>query len=181
MLMRIVLHRAAMWLERLYLLCGYLSALCVVAMLLVIVAQIGMRWSAMTLPGATHYAGYLLGTGTFFALAYTFHHGAHIRVGLLIERLGRFQPIGELWCLLVASGIAGYISWYAVDAVYWSYKFGDVSSGQDATPLWIPQAAISLGSIVFTISIVDHLCRTLTALFRPASASNSGHEPARSL
>ncbi|WP_129139479.1 TRAP transporter small permease [Modicisalibacter coralii] len=154
-------------LDRLYRLCGYLAGLSVVAMLGVIVAQIVMRWAGTTFPGATGYAGYLMGTGTFFALSYTFHDGGHIRVGLLIERAGRLRPLLEVWCLLVAASIAGFVAWHAWDATYWSYRFGDVSSGQDATPLWIPQALLTAGAIVFTLCLFDHLCRTLSACFRP--------------
>lgn len=173
--------RAARWLETLYLVFGYLAALCIFIMLAVIVVQVVLRWSGMTLPGATNYAGYLMGASTFLAAAYTFHEGGHIRVGLLVERLGRFRPIGELWCLLVASSIAGFITWHAFDAAYWSYRFGDVSSGQDAMALWIPQSLLALGSTAFTISILDHFVRTLSALVRSPHGNNNGTHPVRSL
>ncbi|WP_445000040.1 TRAP transporter small permease [Halomonas mongoliensis] len=172
---------AAKWLESLYRVFGFLAALCIFIMLVVIIAQIVLRWSGMTLPGATNYAGYLMGASTFLAAAYTFHEGGHIRVGLLLERLGRFRPIGELWCLLVASGIAGFITWHAFDAAYWSYQFGDVSSGQDAMPLWIPQSVLAIGSTAFTISILDHFIRTSLALFRSQRANQHGTYPVRTL
>ncbi|WP_136067934.1 TRAP transporter small permease subunit [Modicisalibacter radicis] len=173
--------RIAKWLETLYRVFGYLAALCIFIMLVVIVVQIVLRWSGMTLPGATNYAGYLMGASTFLAAAFTFHEGGHIRVGLLVERLGRFRLIGELWCLLIASGIAGFITWHAFDAAYWSYQFGDVSSGQDAMALWIPQSLLALGSTAFTISIFDHFVRTLAALVRAARVKNHGSRPVRSL
>lgn len=172
--------RAARWLETLYRVFGYLAALCIFIMLVVIVAQVVLRWSGMTLPGATNYAGYLMGASTFLAAAYTFHQGGHIRVGLLVERLGRFRLIGELWCLLVAGGIAGFITWHAFDAAYWSHRFGDVSSGQDAMALWIPQSLLALGSLAFTISILDHFVRTLAAQLRAARASHHGPHSMRS-
>lgn len=173
--------RAARCLETLYRVFGYLAALCIFIMLVVIVAQVVLRWSGTTLPGATNYAGYLMGASTFLAAAFTFHEGGHIRVGLLVERLGRFRPIGELWCLLVASGIAGFITWHAFDAAYWSYRFGDVSSGQDATALWIPQSLLALGSTAFTISILDNFVRTLATLFRSSTANPHEIHPMRSL
>ena len=170
-------HRMARCLERLYRIFGYLAALCIFAMLVVIVAQIVLRWSGLSLPGATNYAGYLMGASTFLAAAYTFHDGGHIRVGLVVERLGRWRPLGELWCLLVAGSIAGFITWNAFDAAYWSWKFGDISSGQDALPLWIPQALLALGSTAFTISIVDHFARTLIALICSLRANRHGIRP----
>lgn len=174
-------YRAARCLEVFYRVFVYLAALCIFIMLVVIVAQVVLRWSGTTLPGATNYAGYLMGSSTFLAAAYTFHEGGHIRVGLLVERLGRFRLIGELWCLLIASGIAGFITWHTFDAAYWSYRFGDVSSGQDAMALWIPQSLLALGSTAFTLSILDHLVRTLAALFRSARAHHHESHPARSL
>lgn len=172
--------RAVRWLETLYRAFGYLAALCIFIMLVVIVVQVVLRWSGMTLPGATNYAGYLMGASTFLAAAYTFHEGGHIRVGLLVERLGRFRSIGELWCLLVASGIAGFITWHAFDAAYWSYQFGDVSSGQDAMALWIPQSLLALGSTAFTISIIDHFFRTLSASIHRTGNNNYGSHSVRS-
>lgn len=172
---------AVRWLETLYRVFGYLAALCIFIMLVVIVLQVVLRWSGMTLPGATNYAGYLMGASTFLAAAHTFHEGGHIRVGLLVERLGRARPIGELWCLLVAGGIAGFITWHAFDAVYWSYQFGDVSSGQDAMVLWIPQSLLALGSMAFTISIVDHFVRTLAGLICSGRAKSNGPQSMRSL
>ena len=170
--------RITNWLNNLYRFCGYLAGLCIAMMLIIIVAQVVMRWSGASFPGAASYAGYLMGTSTFFALAYTFNAGGHIRVELLIDRAGRFRPVLEVWTLAVATAISGFISWYAVDAVYWSYRFGEVSSSQDATPLWVPQVFLALGSLVFTLCLIDNLCRTGIALLRTASSNE--RQPARS-
>lgn len=167
-------------LEKLYRGCGYLAALCIFIMLVVIVVQVVMRWSGMTFPGATNYAGYLMGASTFLAAAYTFHEGGHIRVSLLVERLGRLRPFGEQWCLLVALSISGFITWHAFDATYWSWQFGDVSSGQDAIALWIPQSVLACGSLVFTISILDHVIRSL-AILRSACTHCRDSQPVRNL
>ncbi|GHC35950.1 TRAP transporter small permease subunit [Aidingimonas halophila] len=172
--------KAALWLERLYRACGYLAALCIFVMLIVIVIQVVLRWSGMTFPGASNYAGYLMGTGTFLALAYTFHEGGHIRVSLLLDRLGRLRPLGELWCLLAAAGIVGFITWHAADAAYWSYQFGDVSSGQDAMPLWIPQSLLAFGAMTFTLSILDHFLRRLATMLRSKRANHHATHAARS-
>lgn len=166
------------WLNSLYRLCGYLAGLCIAMMLIIIIAQVVMRWSGASFPGAANYAGYLMGTSTFLALAYTFNAGGHIRVELLTDRAGRFRPVFEVWALTVAIAISGFVSWYAVDGVYWSYRFGDVSSGQDATPLWIPQALLALGSLVFTLCLIDNLCRRGVALLRPPLSNK--YQPARS-
>ena len=143
-----------------YELCGRIAALSLVAMLLVILAQIGTRWLGLTFPGAPNYAGYCMATASFLALAYALEHRAHIRVNLLLSRLrGRTRWIVELWCLLVGGGLAWYFAFYAVKAVRVSWLIHDVSQGQDATPLWIPQLAMAFGTLVLAVAFTDHFLR----------------------
>lgn len=149
-------------LDALYGLCGLVAALCLVAVLLIILAQIVFRWLGLQFPGSTAYAGYAMAGASFFALAYTLNHGAHIRVSLLIGRLtGRARRLAEIWCLAVATGLAVYFAWYAIKAVRISRLINDVSQGQDATPLWIPQLAMAAGTVVLAIAFADHLVRLL--------------------
>lgn len=134
-----------------------LAALCLVAMLCVIVAQMVARWSAVTFPGSTEYAGYLMATASFLAFAGALNSGSHIRVGLFLTALGHHRFWGELWCLLISSVASSYLAFYAVRLVYWSRRLGDVSQGQDATPLWIVQAPMALGAILLAIAFIDNL------------------------
>ena len=146
------------WLRPLYDVCGVLAAVALVAMLLVILAQILTRWAGIAFPGATDYAGYLMAASFFFGLSHAFAHGAHIRVGLLLTRLtGGARRLAELWCLAVGGGLAWYFAYYAVRGTYVSWLIGDISQGQDATPLWIPQLAMAAGTVVFALALTDRL------------------------
>jgi len=147
-------------LDGLYAACGVIAACALLLLLLVILAQILVRWLGLTFPGSTDYAGYFMAAASFFALAYALNHGAHIRVSLLLTRLrGRARRIGELWCLGIGSFLAWYFAFYAVKAVRVSYRIHDISQGQDATPIWIPQLSMAIGTIVFAIALTDHLVR----------------------
>jgi hypothetical protein len=42
-----------------------------------------------------------------------------------------------------------------------SREFNDISQGNDATPLWIPQIAMAAGAVVLLIAMVDDLVRVL--------------------
>jgi TRAP-type C4-dicarboxylate transport system permease small subunit len=149
-------------LDGLYALCGAIAALFMVAILVVILAQMASRWSGVPFPGSTDYAGYCMAGASFFALAYTLNHGAHIRVSLLLTRLtGVARRAGELWCLAIAGGLAWYFAWYAVKAVRVSRMINDISQGQDATPLWIPQLAMAIGTVVLAVALTDHFLRVL--------------------
>ena len=149
-------------LDGLYRACGFIAALCLVAVLLIILAQIGARWAGLQFPGSTSYAGYAMAGASFFALAYTLNHGAHIRVSLVIGRFtGTTRRIAEAWCLLVATSLSVYFAWYAIKAVQVSRLINDISQGQDATPLWIPQLVMAVGTVVLAIAFADHLVRLL--------------------
>ena len=157
------MHKLTATLDHLYRLCGAVAGACLVALITVIVLQMAARWSGFTFPGSTDYAGYLMAAASFFALAYAFAHGAHIRVNLLLSKLGRFRRAGEIWCLLVGTGLALYFAYFAVKANYLSWRINDISQGQDATPLWLPQLAMSVGTVVFAIALIDHLARAIFA------------------
>jgi len=42
-----------------------------------------------------------------------------------------------------------------------TWKFNDISQGNDATPLWIPQIGMALGAAVLLIAMVDELVRLI--------------------
>ena len=56
--------------------------------------------------------------------------------------------------------------WYARKFVYWSWKFGDISQGQDRTALWMPQSLLLLGAVILAIALTDNL---ISLLFRGTS------------
>ena len=149
-------------LDGLYTACGALAALFMVAILIVVLAAIGTRLAGVSFPGAADYAGYCMAAASFLALAYTFRRGAHIRVTLVVQRLtGRARRIAELLATGLACGLAWYFAWYSFRLVRFSRMLGDVSQGQDATPLWIPQLAMVVGTAVLAVALTDHLVSVL--------------------
>ena len=148
-----------------------LAGLCLVAMLGLIVAQMVARWTGETLRGASDYAGYCMAAASFLAFAHALNRGSHIRVGLLLGALGPVAgPDGrttaarralETLCLAAGAAVSVYLAFYAVRAVRWSWRFGDVSQGQDATPLWIPQSAMAVGAVLLAVAFVDNLALRL--------------------
>ena len=146
-------------LDNLYLASGLIGAGFLFLILVMIVVQMIARWSGNVIPGTTAYAGYSMAAASFFSLAYALNHGAHIRVTLLLVRLGKYRRIAEIWCFGVATFLSGYFCWYAWKAVRTSIAINDISQGQDATPLWIPQIAMGLGTTLLFIAFIDHLLR----------------------
>lgn len=146
-------------LDRLYHAGGVAAAACLVLMLAAILMQMASRWTGVPFPGSAEYAGYLMAAASFLALADALNRGAHIRVSLLLARLGRWRRAAEIWCFTIGTALSAYLAWYAVKAVYWSHKLGDVSQGQDATPLWIPQLGMAAGALLLAVAFLDHLVR----------------------
>lgn len=144
-------------LDRLYDASGVMAAFCLVAILMVILMQMGARWSGMTFPGSTAYAGYLMAAASFLGFAHTLNRGAHIRVNLFITALGRHRFWGELWCMAIGTAASAYLAFYAVKLVYWSRKLNDISQGQDATPLWLVQLPVAFGALLLALCFADNL------------------------
>ncbi|HAT85839.1 TRAP transporter small permease [Cohaesibacter gelatinilyticus] len=148
-------------LDGLYLAGGILGALSLVIILILVVLQMVARWSGEVAPGIPEYAGYFMASSAFLAFAYALNKGAHIRVGLLLQALGDKRKWLEIWCFAIGSGLAIYFSYYAIKAVYWSQKLNDISQGQDATPLWIPQLSMAVGAVLLAIAMLDHLVQLI--------------------
>ena len=145
------------WLDRLYDLAGALAALFLIILLIIICLQMIARWSGMVFLGSTAYAGYCMAAASFFALAHTLNHGGHIRVSLVLSQLGRFRRVAEIWCFAIGSVLAVFLAFYAIKAVQVSIKLNDISQGQDATPIWIPQVPMALGATLFAVAMIDRL------------------------
>ncbi|GGG28146.1 membrane protein [Caldovatus sediminis] len=155
-------------LDRLYLGAAVLAGMCLVAIAVLVVAQIAGRLAGVFIRGLDQLSGYLLAAATFLALAHTFATGGHIRVELLLERLPpRSRRAVNLACLLLATAVIGYFAWHAVVTTWQSYEFMEVTVGLLAVPLWIPQSVMAIGLCIMFVAVADAL---VTALDRRAPA-----------
>ncbi len=145
-------------LDGLYLASGIAAALCLIAILVLIVVQMLARWTGEVFPGAPDYAGHAMASASFLAFANALNRGAHIRVAIVLNAVPKkIRRILEIWCFGIGAAVMWYFVFYAQKFVYWSWKFNDISQGQDRTPLWIPQMAMLIGAIILAIALTDHL------------------------
>lgn len=142
---------------------GYLAAVFMVVTLAMVLASVLGRMFGFHLRGADSYAGYAMAAAGFLALATTFTRGEHIRVTLFVDRLAGTPRQGlEITAIVIALFFASIFAWFSATLAWQSYSINDVSQGNDATPLWIPQISMALGSAVFAIALLDCLvCRAL--------------------
>jgi TRAP-type C4-dicarboxylate transport system permease small subunit len=135
-----------------------LAALFLVGLLVMVLLSIVSRQLHFHVPGTDAYAGYLMAASGFLALAHTLKRGEHIRVTLLINALaGRGKKSMEVWALALATLLALLFAFYSCKLAWQSRAFNDISTGSDATPLWIPQLAMAFGAVILVIAFVDEL------------------------
>jgi TRAP-type C4-dicarboxylate transport system permease small subunit len=137
---------------------AWLAALFMIGTLAMVLAAIAGRAFNWYLPGTDAYAGYCMAASGFLALAHTLKRGEHIRVTLVLEHAGpAARHRMDLWALGVATLLALAFAWYSIRLAWQSYDFNDISTGNDATPLWIPQLAMALGAVVLLVAFIDEL------------------------
>lgn len=103
------------------------------------------------------YSAYLYVVLVFFGLGYTLATDGHIRVKVISSRLNeRGQALLDLCATAVALGLAGFALKFSVSLVWEAYSLRMVSETPAQTPMWIPQAAIPLGLILFMAQLLAH-------------------------
>jgi len=160
-------------LNGLYNAAAYAAALLMVGTLVMVLLGIFGRLLSFQVRGTDAYAGYCMAGAGFLALAYTLMRGEHIRVTLVLEHIGvAGKRWLERWSLLASMILAIAFAWYSVHLAWQSHAFHDISTSNDATPLWIPQLSMAIGNIVLAIAFVDLFVATLrgeTIMSRPDS------------
>lgn len=162
-------------LDRLYLVSGWLGAGFIALICLLVVVQVTLNLVdrvstvitgsaiGLTIPSYADFTGFFLASASFLALAYTLREGGHIRVTLVIGNLpAGIRRLFEVWCVGLATFIAGYFVWYTARLVHESYVYNDLSAGMIAVPIWIPQSGMLLGLIVLFIALMDELVRVVS-------------------
>ena len=145
-------------LNKLYQLSGYIAAIFLILIAVFILIGISSRMFGFYIRGLAEYSGYCMAAASFFALAYTFVEGGHIRITLFLEKLsGLKKKLIEIWCLSIGSFFSGYLAFYFIKMLIISYKFQERSEGADEILIWIPQTSVAIGSIIFSISVFHHL------------------------
>ena len=149
-------------LDGLYLGAAWLAALCMIGLLVMVLLSVLGRQMHFNVPGTDAYAGYFMAAAGFLALAHTLKCGEHIRVTLLLSSLkGGARRGMEIWALFAASALAVISAYYSGRLAWQSHTFNDVSTSNDATPLWIPQLSMAIGTTVLAIAFIDELVQEL--------------------
>ena len=148
-----------------------------------VVVLFGMPRYGFTIPSLAEIGGFLFVASAFLALPATLRAAGHVRVTLLLRYLG---PAGDRvmtgLVLLVALALTAFAAWAVGVQTLASYQRASVSYGILAIPLWVPQAVMTVGIVIFAVALLDELVTTLRggeAAFRATErnreAAEGGH------
>lgn len=155
---------------------AWLAALFMVGLLAMVLLGIVSRLAHFHVPGTDAYAGYFMAAAGFLALAHTLKRNEHIRVTLLLAALkGRSRHALELWALFAAVLLSALAAFYACRLAWQSHAFNDISTSNDATPLWIPQLSMAAGTVVLLIAFLDELVLEWRGQRRPVESEEALH------
>ena len=173
-------------LDGVYIASGAIAGFFMVMILTLIVVGMVARWTSIAVPGTTEFAGYAMAATSFFALCHALTRGAHIRVSIILNSTAFLKKWLDIFAVFAAAVIATYFARFAVKANFFSEMLNDRTQGQDQipewlvkffqldfagaleggdklvyTPVWIPQLAMSIGTILLAIALWDTLTRLL--------------------
>jgi len=132
--------------DRIYTISGVVASIFMVLILVIIIFQMMARWAGVTFEGSTEFAGYAMAATSFFALAYAFGHGAHIRVSILLN-LNHFTRLWlNAFAMFIAAITATYFARYAIKTNFLSEMLNDRTQGQDQIPDWFISMLEMLGT-----------------------------------
>ena len=155
------------FLKNIYRFSGYIAAFFLILVATFILIGIASRIFGFYIRGLAEYSGYCMAASSFFALAYTFVEGGHIRITLFLEKVsGVKKKLLEIWCLIIASFYSGYVAFYFIKMLKISYEFQERSEGADEILIWIPQTSVAIGSLIFFVCVFHQF---ILALFNKSN------------
>ncbi len=144
------------FLDGLYQLGGHLAALCVLAILVLMIGASVGRVFEWRVSWVNDIVAWLCAAAAFLGMAYSFRNGDFVRVTLVLESVS--APVRrwlELMSLTVAAVAIGYLGYWAARFTWESYEFNDIAGNMVAIPIWIPQMSFVIGSAILVIAVID--------------------------
>lgn len=143
----------------------------------------GMDRYGFAIPSLAEIGGFMFVASAFLALPAALRAAGHVRVTLALRWIGATgERAMTVLVLAIALGLTTFAAWAVGVQTLASYERGSVSYGLIAIPLWLPQAVMTTGIVIFAVALLDELLIVLRggeAAFRQAErrreASEGGH------
>jgi TRAP-type C4-dicarboxylate transport system permease small subunit len=135
---------------------GYLAVVLMAALTVAVVYEVAARY-VFNRPTAwaVDFTEYALLYVTFVGAAWALRDHAHIRIEMVVERLGR-RPQLSLGALvsLVGAGVSAVLMWQGAEVTWEAYANNQAMLKAWRVPRWILILPISLGSLLLAIEFL---------------------------
>ena len=139
----------------------YVAATCLVALTLLMLAQISVGIISKFFPAVRgdipivwEYGSYLMGATFMLGSAMTLRAGRHIRLGLVTDNVGPlFRRVLDVAVSLLALALVGFLPFSLGRATVQAMISGS-SSIASQTPLWIPLSVFAVGSLFLALQLL---------------------------
>lgn len=167
------------FLDGLYALGGNLAALCVLAILVLMVGASVGRMLDWRVSWANDIVAWLCAAAAFLGMAYSFRNGDFVRVTLVLESASpRVRHGLEVLSLAIATVAIGYLAYWATRFTWESYVFNDIAGNMVPIPIWIPQTSFVIGTLILLIAVLDE-CFTVLQGDKPSYVARVEERHAR--
>ena len=119
---------------------------------------LGFSRLGISVPSLAEIGGFLFVASSSLALPYTLRAAGHVRVTLLLRLVG--PAVNRALTVLVLAaglGLAVFTTWHVGLRMLDTYSMGRVSYGLLRIPLWVPQAVMTTGFVIFCIALLDEM------------------------
>lgn len=149
------------WIDKLSLVSAYAAAGCLGLLTLLTLGQVACGLLSKVIENfpsdiafGWEYSAYLMGTAFMLGGGLTLRAGMQIRVELLLRAFGgRLTWPLELLSATLGAGFVSFLCWSLASFAFSSYQTG-AASVENLTPLWVPQAALAFGTMVFALQSI---------------------------
>lgn len=147
---------------------AWLAGGCIVALTLLVLVDTLLAFASRHIPAVPsgtgvgwEYSAYLMGAAFVLGAGLTLRTGLQLRVEILLSAgRGRMARVLELFAAALGSLVTASLTLWLAQFTLRTHGYGEVS--QDSfTPLWIPQAVLTLGMGVLAFQMLARLVTCL--------------------
>ena len=147
---------------------AWIAGMCIVALTLLVLTDILLAFFSgffHFVPSGTgvgwEYSAYLMGAAFLLGAGMTLRAGLQLRVELVMSSQRRLLVrVLEIFSASLGSAVSVAMAVWLFNFTLRTYGYGEVSQ-ESFTPLWIPQAVLTLGAAVLAFQMVARLVSAL--------------------
>ncbi|MGE0629883.1 MAG: TRAP transporter small permease [Hyphomicrobiaceae bacterium] len=141
---------------------GYLAAIALVAMLLLVMVEIVIRGVfGQSTQISDEFSGYFNAALIFLGLGLALKDGQFIRIEFFYARMrGRIMRVTRWFILLCSLSYVGVLLYYILDQITYLYSANIAAPSTSQIPLYLPQLVMPIGSVILLLQL-------LVFVFRP--------------